>query len=445
MTAFDIQRFVDGRRISRLHIVVLLICSLVMFIDGLDVFMVGKIAPAIARGFGEKPAAMTQVFLFQQIGLAFGAFIASPLADRFGRRRMLIIAATAFGVLTVASVFSQSLLQLAVLRAIAGLFLSGGLPMATALIAEFTPLRRRSAFLAIALSVYTAGGAAGGAIAAWLLDDYGWQSAFWIGGLVPLALVPLILLLLPESMQILAGRSGRDREIIRTLRRLDRGVELKGDEDFVAGDGSRRAESSSLFEIFKDGRARSTVVLWLCCVFSMGNIALLAAWMATFFQEMAGVPIQKFGVLSLQAFVGSVAGVLTMGWLMDRISPVKLIPIYYVGLAASLVSLALAPFGTPGFLAALIAWNFCQSGGQAGLNNLAALIYPASMRSTGLGWAGGAGRVGGVIAPLFGGVALASGMPLLQTLLIIAVPSLIVAMTLPLIGARARPLAPVAV
>jgi len=430
VTSFPIQPFIDAQKARGVHIMVLAICTLVMFIDGLDIFMVGKIAPAIARGMGSPPAAMTLVFVCQQAGLAIGAFVASPMADRFGRRRMLIIASVIFGVLTLAAAFTTTLLQLAILRGLSGIFLSSGLPIAVSLLAEVTPRHRRGTFIAIAFTGYSAGGAAGGAIAAWLIDIYGWQSGFWIGGLLPLISVPLMMIFLPESPQYLASRNGRDARIAPILRRIDRQVALTGEETFVVGDGSAKKGDAGLLDIFRDGRAAITTILWVACVLSMGSIALMAAWLPTFFQEMAGIPIQRFAILAMFGFFGGVVGTLAIGSLMDKIRPSRLIPFAYLCLAGTFVLLGVVPFEASGFIVVLLAMNLFQSGGQAGLNTLMTQIYPASMRSTGLGWAGGCGRIGGVLLPIFGGFAVRSDFSLQTTMTIVALAPLCVALLL---------------
>jgi AAHS family 4-hydroxybenzoate transporter-like MFS transporter len=424
MSDFRIQPFMDIQRLRAVHYTVLGICAAIMFIDGLDIFMVGKIAPAIAKGFGVRAADMTTVFVAQQIGLAIGAFTATPLADRFGRRTMLIGCATIFGVLTLAAAFAQDLVQFAALRGVAAIFLAGVMPMAVALLSEITPHARRSQFISFAMIGYSAGSAAGGAIAAWLIDLYTWRSGVWVGGLLPLACVPLMLLLLPESIQFMVGRKAARAKIEATLQRVDPGLTFVGDEVFVVADGSRVGAKANPFDIFRDGRARTTVLYWLVCILSMSNIAILTAWLPTFFQEMAGVPIQRFAVFAMIGFAGGVVGTLSIGWLMDRIRPSRLIACFYLGLAIC--------------VALLIVWYFFQTGGQSGLNMLAPQIYPASMRSTGLGWAGGAGRVAGIGAPILGGWALTSHLTLQATLMIIAVMPLAVSLLILLLRPQMR-------
>ncbi len=441
MTTFRVQDFIDGQQSRSIHFRILAICTFVMFVDGFDIFLVGKIAPAIARGLGEAPAAMTLVFFLQQIGLAIGAFVAPPLADRYGRKRMLVACSLAFGVLTLVASLATTITEFAIIRGLSGIFLSGGLPMAISLLAEHSPRARRGVFISIAFAGYSAGGAAGGAAAAWLIDAYGWQSGFWLGGVMPLLGALVMLLALPESVQFLASRNPADRRIAPILRRLAPGIALTGHEVFVAADGSSNAQKARLLDIFRGGRARATAVLWMACVLSMGTIALMAAWLPTFFQEMAGIPIQRFAVLAMLGFFGGLVGTLTMGWLFDRVRASRLIPAYYFGLAGMILMLSIVPFEAPFFLGVLLAYNFFQTGGQTGLNTMMTRIYPTSMRSTGLGWAGGMGRIGGVILPLFGGLALASHFSLQVTLTIIAVLPLTVGLLVLMIPdlARAEP------
>jgi len=420
MNKFDVEAFIDRSRLSATQYMALFVCVLVCFIDGFDIFMIGKIAPAIAADFGAGSEAMTKVFVYQQIGLAVGAFSVAPLADRFGRRFMLMISCLIFGMITVLSIHAQTLTQLAVLRGIAGVFMAAGLPMAMALISELTPKHRRSTLISLALVGFSSGSAASGVVAAWLLDDYGWESGFWIGGMVPIICAILLFLFVPESLKFRAERNPSDPRIATTIRRIDRKVQLTGDELFVLDSGGAKGRKAKLSDVFSEGRLTMTALIWAACTLSMTNTALLSAWMPTFFLEMAGIPIQDFAVVAMIGYLGGVVGTLTIGWLMDRLRPALLIACFYVLLAVFINVLGWTPFYSPYFILAVLVWHFFQTGGQSGLNTMIAQVYPPRMRSTALGWAGGAGRIGGIVAPIAGGFALAQHYSLQLTLALTA-------------------------
>jgi AAHS family 4-hydroxybenzoate transporter-like MFS transporter len=181
-----------------------------------------------------------------------------------------------------------------------------------------------------------------------------------------------------------------------------------------------------------------TAVLWAACFLSLGNIALLANWLPTYFQELGGVPIQEFAKFLMIGFIGGAIGTLSMGWFMARINPYWLICGFFLLDAVAIVALGWLPFGIAVFIVALLAWNFAQVGGQTGLNTLATLGYPPEMRSSGMGWASGIGRFGGMVFPLLGGMALAAELPLPTIMLLIALPALLVAVLIVILGLGER-------
>jgi AAHS family 4-hydroxybenzoate transporter-like MFS transporter len=421
MTKFDIEEFIDSTPFSRTQYITLFVCVLICFIDGFDLVLLGKIAPAIAKDFGETSAAMTPVFVYQQIGLAIGAFVISPLADRVGRRLMLIVCCLFLSVTMLASIYVQSLHMLAIMRGIAGIFIAACLPIAMTLISELTPKTSRSTLVAVVLGGYSVGSAATAFVAAWLLDDYGWESGFIIGGLVPLLCLPLLILVVPESLKLRAERDPYDARIARTLRRIDRNVALNGDEMFVLGASSGQVRKARLTDVFSEGRFTITMLLWAAYTLSVVLTVLLGTWLPSFFQEMAGIPIQEFALVALIGYLGGVTGPLAFGWLMDRMRPALLLAGAYLALAVCINMLAWVPFHSLAFILVVVCWAFFQSGGQGGIKLLATHVYPPRMRSTALGWAGGASRIGAVIAPIAGGFALAQQFSLQLTMAMAAV------------------------
>ncbi|HEY6815196.1 MAG TPA: MFS transporter [Croceibacterium sp.] len=432
---FDVARFIDERPIGWREITTLVVVSIVLFIDGFDMYFFGKMLPAITDGLGVSPAAMTGVVTAQQVGMAVGAFLMPPLADKIGRKPVLALCLLVFGLLSLWAAWSTSALMMAWLRGISGIFFSAMLPIALALLSEMTPKRRRASFMSIALVCFSGANIATGAMTAWMLDIYGWQIGFWLGGLLPLLGLPL-LLLIPESLPFRVVRNPADPRIGAAILRIDPNAAIVGGETFHLGDAGKKGKKLGPLAMFASPYLVQTTILWCACFLAMGNIALLANWLPTYFQELGGVPIQEFAKYMMIGFAGGALGTLTMGWLMDRVNPYTLIAAFFFVDALAIASLGYLPAGTAAFVLGLVVWNYCQVGGQTGINTLATLGYPPEMRSSGIGWAGASGRIGGIIFPLAGGYALASTMALETILMLIAAPAVLIALLILLLGAR---------
>ncbi len=434
-TRFDVAAFIDERPIGRHEIMMLVVCATVLFIDGFDMYFFGKILPAIAEGLNVEPAAMGDVIFWTAVGMAIGAFLMPPLADRIGRRPVLAICALGFGVLSIAAVWAETVMQMAVLRGISGIFFSAMLPIALSLLSEMTPKRKRSFFMALALIFFSSGSAASGVVAAWLLDLYGWQIGFWVGGVLGFIAVPL-LWLVPESLAFRVARDPADPKIAATIRAMEPHQPLTGNETFYLGDVKpRTGKDIGPLALLRPPYLAQTLILWCACFLALGNIAVLANWMPTFFLELGGVPIQEFAILAMISFAGGAAGTATMGFLMDRVNPYWLITLFFLIDAVALYAMGQLPFGTGAFLVAMIVWQYMQIGGQTGINTLATLGYPPEMRSTGIGWAGGWGRISGIIIPAWAGVmALEMALGLDVVMSLIALPALVIAALVFLLG-----------
>ncbi len=434
---FDVAEFIDERSIGRREILLLLVCASVLFIDGFDMYFFGKILPAIAEGLNVAPAEMRDVIFWTYVGMAVGAFAMPPLADRIGRRPVLALCAFGFGVLSIAAVWAQTVTQMAVLRGVSGIFFSAMLPIGLSLLSEMTPRRKRAFFMALALIFFSTGSAASGVVAAWLLDLYGWQIGFWVGGILGFIAVPL-LWLVPESLAFRVSRNPDDPKIPETIRKMDASQPIYGGEAFYLGDIKPRLAGEAKagpLTLLRAPYLLQTLILWCACFLALGNIALLANWMPTFFQELGGIPIQEFAILAMISFAGGAAGTLTMGFLLDRINPYWLIALFFLIDAAALYAMGQLPFGTGAFLIAMIAWQYTQIGGQTGINTLATLGYPPEIRSSGIGWAGGWGRIAGIVIPAWAGaMALEMALGLDVVMGLIALPALVIAALVFLLG-----------
>ena len=432
-TKFDVAAFIDDRPIGPREIATLAIVSIVLFLDGFDMYFLGKILPAIAQGLGGESVDMNPVVTYQQVGMFIGALIMPPLADMIGRKPVLALCLTGFGSLSLWAAWADGFTMLAWLRGISGVFFSAMLPVGLAFLSEATPRHKRALFMAIALVCFSGGNLGSGLMVTALLDDIGWQGFFIVGGVVPLAAL-LLLVFVPESLSFRVNRNPADPRVRRAILKLDPAAPVGEGTHFYLGD-QQEVEKLGPLAMFGRRYRMQTILLFTLCFFSLGNIALLANYLATFMYEFAGMPLETFAFYMVIGYFGGASGTLVMGWLMDRMNPYWLIAAYFVIDAVAIASIGFIPPQVAiAFVTALVVWNFCQVGGQTGINNLATLSYPPEMRSSGIGWAGATGRFGGIIFPYLGGLALAATLPLELIMGLTAIPALVIAVLIAILG-----------
>ncbi|MFF6709192.1 MFS transporter, partial [Pseudomonas aeruginosa] len=207
----DVQAFIDAQAVSAFQLRVLSLCFLIVAMDGFDTAAIGFIAPALAHDWQLSPAQLSPILGAALAGLALGAFAAGPLADRFGRKSVLLLSVLFFGGWSLASAYAGSVETLALLRFFTGLGLGGAMPNAITLTSEYCPRRHRALMVTAMFCGFTLGSALGGLLAARMVPALGWESVLLLGGGLPLASLPLLWACLPESVRFLARRAHRTR------------------------------------------------------------------------------------------------------------------------------------------------------------------------------------------------------------------------------------------
>ena len=391
----------ENQQIGGLQLRVAALCTLVQICDGYDLNSVAWAVPSLIHGWHLPPPAFTTAFLWSSIGILVGALSAGPIGDRFGRRPLLLVALTIFGIASLLTVTADSIAMLSLWRFFTGLGIGGGFSGAAALTGDDAPHRLRATMIMATFTGAPIGGFVGGQIVAVLLKHYDWPVIFVLGGVFPLLLVVALALWLPESPRFLARRQNLSQRHASVLQRLDIAPTESGHVDVAQG--------NPVGMLFSEGYALQTILLWIIYFCSLLNLFLFAYWMPTVLNLIGMSPSQAVFASSLRDF-GAIFAVLYLGIAIDRIGPERTLALHYALGAVFIAAIAL--FALP--YALLLAMSFLAGmtiiGSQTGANGTCGKLYPARMRTSGLGWALGIGRLGGIAAPVLGGYLLARGL-----------------------------------
>jgi AAHS family 4-hydroxybenzoate transporter-like MFS transporter len=428
--ALNVADVLDARGLGRFQLGAFALLGACLVMDGFDVLAMGFAAPALIRDWGLSNAAMGPVFGAALLGLFLGSILSGVVADRVGRRPVLLAATLVFSLFTLLTAQARSMPGLLAVRFVAGLGLGAIMPNATALVGEYSPRRHRVAAMMIVTNGFMVGAVLGGFLSAWLVPAHGWRALFTVGGAVPLALLLPMALWLPESLEFLAARGGRPAALTRWLARVDPAAAARVDVVWVAPEGGRGG--IPLAELFGDGRAAGTALLWLANFTNVLDAYLVASWLPTVVRD-SGRSTSIAVLVGTAVQVGGMLGTFVLGPLLQRLGFTAVLFACFAGAAANL-----AVVGGPGLpLAVLVAIAFLIGwgvfGGQPGLNALAATFYPIHLRSTGIGAALGVGRLGAVLGPLLAAELLRrqwSGEALFQAAAVPAVVSALAVLAL---------------
>jgi AAHS family 4-hydroxybenzoate transporter-like MFS transporter len=400
--AIDVVDFIDRRPIGGFQIRLLLTCAAVLFLDGFDTQAMGYVAPALAKEWGLSKAALGPVFSAGLFGLMIGALVFGPLADRVGRKTIIILSTLAFGVGTLATAMVQDVTTLLVIRFLTGLGLGGAMPNAIAMTSEFNPQRRRATMVMIMFCGFSVGAALGGMLAAGLIPKFGWRSVFIVGGVAPLVMVPILVLRLPESVRFLALHGNAPARVADLLGRISPRTVFAADAGFVINE--THLAGLPVTHLFREGRAATTVLLWVVFFMSLLDLYFLSNWLPTVLNDL-GASVSEAVVIGSMLQVGGVVGTFALGSLIDRFS-FRALALVYFGAVFAVGAIGQLSHSALLVTIAIFAAGFCIVGGQIAANALAAAFYPTSVKATGVGWALGIGRIGSIVGPVVGGVLL---------------------------------------
>lgn len=419
----EISDIIDNRPMSRFQIRTVLLGGLVLFSDGFDAQTIGFLATPMAESMDIPINSFGPIFSASLIGLMIAAMLAGPIADRWGRKWPIIFSTFTLAVFSLLTAFATSFNQLLIFRFLTGLGLGGALPNVVALSSEYTPRRLMAVLVAMLFCGLPLGGFICGMLSSALLPVWGWQSVFYIGGALPFLFTLLLIILLPESVQFLSQRGGNSRKIAKLISSVAPETATCGDQ-FAFDVPAAASKGLPVKYLFTDGRAVGTILLWIPNFMNLLLMYVIVNWLPALLRA-SGMSVSD-GVTATSFFsLGGILGTLVEGFLIKFGGAYKTLVAEF-GLCGLFIA-SMAMTADSWLLVIILAFllGFLVIGAQAGLNVLAANFYPTSIRSTGVGWALGMGRIGSIMGPILAGMLWSIEWQPWQVLLAGAVPALL--------------------
>ncbi|MDI6934748.1 aromatic acid/H+ symport family MFS transporter [Serratia sp. Se-PFBMAAmG] len=417
----DVRQLIDQRPIGHFQKWVVFLGFLIIALDGLDVAIIGFIAPQLKSEWGLGPQSLGPVLSAALIGLALGALVAGPLADRHGRKAVLLGSVLLFGLWTLASAFAPNLETLVALRFLTGLGLGAAMPNASTLVSEYAPARSRSLLITLAFCGFSLGAAAGGFVSAWMIPNLGWRSVLALGGVLPLLVLPLLYWRLPESVTFLVSKGAEPQRIRAIVERLAPGVSTPSTHFALAADAP--SQGGAIGTILSPRYRFGTLMLWCGYVLALFLVYLFSGWLPTLVKEGGGFSVSEAAIVTACFQIGGPVGAIAVGWAMDRWHPQRVLMLTF--LFSGVVVFAIGQVAGDFTWLCAIAWavGFGLNGGSVGMNALAAGFYPTEARATGASWMSGIGRFGAILSAFAGAQMLAMGWRFDQVFAALLVPA----------------------
>lgn len=425
----NVNRLVDEAKFKPFHFKVLFWCLLIIIFDGYDLIIYGVALPLLMEEWSLTAIQAGMLASAALFGMMFGAMIFGTLSDKLGRKKTIMICVSLFSGFTFMGAFADSPTQFAVLRFIAGLGIGGVMPICVALTSEYAPKRMRSTLVAIMFSGYAIGGMMSALLGAWLVADYGWEIMFYIAG-IPMLLLPIIWVMLPESLMFLT-KEGRNDEAKVVLKKLSPNTSITSASTLTL-DEPIKGDDAPIRALFLRNRGFSTVMFWIAFFMCLLMVYALASWLPKLMIQ-AGYSLGASMIFLFALNIGGMFGAIGGGALADRF---HIKPVLTVMFSGGAVALILLGYNSPqAVLYTLIAIAGATTiGSQILLYTFVAQYYPTTVRSTAMGWASGIGRIGAIVGPVLTGALLTLELPHAMNFLAIAIPGAIAAISIMLVN-----------
>ncbi|MDO7540835.1 aromatic acid/H+ symport family MFS transporter [Acinetobacter nosocomialis] len=427
----NINELIDKASFTSFHWKVLIWCLLIIIFDGYDLVIYGVALPLLMQQWSLTAVEAGLLASAALFGMMFGAMIFGTLSDKLGRKKTILICVTLFSGFTFIGAFAKGPTEFAILRFIAGLGIGGVMPNVVALMTEYAPKKIRSTLVAIMFSGYAIGGMTSALLGAWLVKDMGWQIMFLLAG-IPLLLLPLIWKFLPESLAFLV-KSNQSEQAKSIVSKIAPQTQVNANTELVLNEST--TTEAPVRALFQQGRTFSTFMFWIAFFMCLLMVYALGSWLPKLMLQ-AGYSLGASMLFLFALNIGGMVGAIGGGALADRFHLKPVITIMFIVGSAALILLGI---NSPQFiLYSLIAIAGAATiGSQILLYTFVAQFYPTALRSTGMGWASGIGRIGAIIGPVLTGALLTFELPHQMNFLAIAIPGVIAALAIFMVNLKA--------
>jgi len=423
--SIDVGKIIDESNLSRVSLSVIVLCGLIMLMDGYDYTIINVAAPVIMKEWDVSKSVFGWVFSAAFFGYLFGAIIFGTLSDRIGRKKTLILSSWVFSIGTLLAYFSHSPQSLIPIRVFTGIGIGGAVPCAITLTSEYSPLKGRGKYVSIMYSGFLTGIVLGGFIASYVLAKLGWRQLFVIGFVAPVLAIILLWFKLPDSARWLAVRAqeGKQRErLVAIVQRMQPGIQIDPTTQFMsAGSNKNRA---SIRELFAGKLKWVTPTVWSYYLVSSIAVFFIGSWSPQLLVVKGfSAPVAAFITGSGNVLVA--IGCLISGFYFDKFG-FRWGWILHVTAAGCVFFLGgLQPLG---FVVLLFASGFFINSAHMAVTILAPIVYPPNCRNQGAGTAIAFARIGAMAGPSIGGILLDTKLPLQELIALVSIPLMISAL-----------------
>ncbi|MED1421120.1 aromatic acid/H+ symport family MFS transporter [Bacillus smithii] len=430
MKAISLETTIGEIRFNRFHFKLIVFCFFLIMCDGYDLFMFGTVVPSLIKEWNMNAVQVGALNSYALIGMMIGALIFGPAADKFGRKSVIAFCTFLFCLFTGWQGFAHSPSLFATLRFISGIGLGGLMPNSIALVTEYAPRKWRSTLVAIMFSGHPFGGVVAALAGMHFVENFGWRPMFWIGA-IPIVVIPFFLLFVPESPHFYLVRNKKDK-IAFLLSRVTGKNHFSETDEYEINVENRKG--FPVTKLFAENRAFSTIMFWISFFLLLITMYGLNTWLPNI-MITAGYAVHSSFIFLLLLNLGACVGGITEGLLADHFGSKRVLVVLFLLGSLSLILLGLKPERFFLYLLLFIA-GAATTGAQIVSNAFVSQYYPSEMRSTGIGWALGIGRMGGILGPTLGGVLMTQALSLPLNFLAFAIPGIIASVAISFVQLR---------